>query len=246
MQTSPFSHTTLGNLIKKLLKKIDEYNSNDLLLSTPTVDQNTSGEVAMIAINLALHSMYDMIKDSKYLQGLPTTQFSSVANQDYIDLDINPGIDEIEAVTENTNHIRLVRRSWNWYRRNFPDPSLSKGIPYYYIRRDNRIYLAPRPASVINYTIDFVKLMNDLTRNGDVSLLPTHYDYWTLDEASVNWFEMEDPQNVPNIVLEERNDSRETAVNAILSAYDQSYQVDSHWQENNAPRNRGYQRPVGG
>lgn len=245
MQTSPLNHTTLAGLVKKLLKSLDEYNANDLTISTPSTDQNTAGEVGALSINLALHAMYDLIKDSKYLKALPSTQFSSTANQDYIDLDINPQIDEIESIMENTNHIRLVRRSWNWYRKNFPDPSQSKGVPYYYIRRDSRIYLAPRPASVINYTIDYVKLMNDLTRPGDISLLPTHYDYWIIDEAKVNWLEMEDPQNVPEIVLEERNDSRETAVNAIMSEYDQSYQVNSHWQENNAPRNRGYQRPVG-
>lgn len=245
MQRTPLTHTTLQDLIKKFLKSIDEWNSNDLTISTPTVDQNTSGEVAKISINLALHTIYDLIKDSKYLQALPTTSLSSVSGQDYIDLDISPGIDEIEAITERTNHIRLVRKSWNWYRKNFPDPSQSSGIPYYYIRRDSRIYLAPRPASVINYTIDYVKMMNDLKRLGDVSLLPTHYDYWIIDEAKVNWFEMEDPQSVPAVIIADRNDSREIATNAIMSAYDQAYQADSHWQSNNAPRNWGYNRPVG-
>lgn len=244
MQTSPLNHTNLQGLIKKLLKALDNYNSLDLDLSTPNSDKNTSGEVAAICINIALHTCYDLVKESKYLKALPSTSFSSVASRDYIDLDIIPGLDEIESITESTNHIRLVKRSWNWYRQNYPDPSLTSGVPYYYIRRNSRIYLAPRPASAINYTIDFVKLMNDLKLNGDVSLLPTHYDYWVIAEAKVKWAEMEDPAAVPPSFISERNEARDIAVNAILSAYDESYQSDSHWDNNNAPRNRGYQRPV--
>lgn len=242
---TPFVSTPLNQLINKFLISIDNYQSNDLTLSTPSTTQETTGEVARICINLALHKIYDLIKDSKYLQTLPTTQFSSVAGQDFIDLDINPAIDEIESITENTNHIRLIRRSWNWYRMTFPDPSQTSGIPYYYIRRNNRIYLAPRPASVINYTIDFVKLMNDLIRPGDIPLLPTHYDYWIIAEAKVQWAQMEDAENVPATFITERDKAEETAMNAIMSAYDQSYQANSHWSNSNLPRNWGYDRPVG-
>lgn len=247
--SSPTTHTTFLNLIKKLLKLIDNYSmsggaATDLTRSTTTTDQNTSGEIAGLCINSALHICYDLVKDSKYLQALPSTKFSSVINQDYIDLDLEPYLDEIEAITEGTNNVKLIRKSWSWYRKHYPDPSESTGNPIYYVRRNNRIYLAPRPNSVINYTVDFVKLVEDLVSDGDVPLLPSHYDYWIIVEAAYEWYKMEDPNSIPEVVVLDRADKREIATNAILSAYDELSVSQSHWNES-APNSYPYDSPIG-
>ena len=79
---SPTTHTTFQNLIKKLLKSLDNYNSNDLTVSTTDTDQNTSGEVAGICLNQALHKIYDLIKGSRYTEAFPTTKISQTAGLD--------------------------------------------------------------------------------------------------------------------------------------------------------------------
>jgi len=220
---SPLTHTTFLNLKINFLKMLDNFNANDL------TGTNSSGEVAGIAINKALHKIYDMIRESRYVQALPSTSFSSTIDQDYIDLDIEPQLDEIDAITDTLNNLRLVRRNWDWYRRHIPNPENVTGIPSVYARRFSRIYLSPRPASVINYTVDFVKNTKDLVNDGDISLLPTKYDYFINAEARVEWYMMEDSNNVPPSVIEERNDMREIALGALLSNFDTFSQSERHF-----------------
>lgn len=241
---SPLTHSTFVTLIRKLLRMLDNWNANDQTRSTPTVIENTSGEIAGIAINLALHQIYDLIKDSKYLQANPSVALSSAVSQDYIELDVEPTLDEIESITDTTNNVQLIKKSWWWYRRHYPDPSETTGNPVYYVRRNQRIYLAPRPVSVINYTVDFVKNENDLVADGDLPLIPTHYDYWILAEAKVKWFEMEDASSVPLAIISERNEAREIATNAILSGFDELSESASHWNEG-APSTLPYDSPIG-
>lgn len=242
---SPLTSTTFANLIIKFLKMIDNYNSSDLSRSTPTTDQNTTGEVAGICINLALHTCYDEIKESKYLQAYPINSLSTVANQDYIELDGFTDADEFESILDTSNNIRLVKKSWNFYRKNYPDPSKVTGIPIIYARRGNRFYFAPRPTSVIQYTADPIKLMNDLVTDAEVSLLPTHYDYWIIAEAMVWWAKMENPEEIPPVFLTDREDARNKAVNAIMSGFDLELESESHWNENQTFF-RDYQRPISG
>ena len=243
---SALTHTPLSELIKKFLKAgIDSYNSSDLSLSTPNADADSLGERARLCLNLALQQIYDLIKDSKYLEAYPTTNLSSVAGQDYIDLDPEAMLDDIQAVTERTNHIKLHKRNWAWYRRNFPDPSLTSGISYYYIRRGDRLYLAPRPSAAIPYVIDFIKFTGDLVLNGDLPLIPTRYDYWILSEAVVIWYTMEDPSSVPALVLAERESKRKSAMDSIFTGFDQVLQAESN-TERIGLRAYPYERPVGG
>lgn len=243
---SPLTSTTFANLIKKLLKTLDNYNSTDLTRSTLSIDQNSSGELAGIVLNLALHEIYDLIKDSKYLKALPSTNLSSIADQDYIDLDVEPYLDEIESITEPEQNIRLIKKSWSWYRRTLPDPSEASGEPIYYTRRDNRIYLFPRPTSARTYTVDFVKFPKDLDLDNDVPVLPTHYDYWIIAEAKVKWYEMEDPTAVPPALIAARDTARDTAVGAIMSHFDNEVQSGSHWDNYDEDRTfREFQSPAG-
>ena len=225
----PLSHSTLESLTKKLLLSIDSYNSTDLDIETPSdLTVATSGERARLAINFALHKIYDLIKDSKYMESLSPATISCVANQDFIDLDTLTEVDDIEAITDTTQDIKLTKKSWSWFRRNIPDPSAVTGTPYSYIRRNSRVWLTPRPTSAATYTIDFKKFTGDLTLKGDVSLLPTRYDYWIIAEAAVWWFKMEDPNSVPQIIIVDRDDARGGALDSILSSYDRDLQAGSN------------------
>lgn len=242
---SPLTHTTLADLIKKLLKSLDSYNSTDLTLSTPNADSDSLGERARLCLNQALHMIYSLIKDSRYLEAYPTTNLSTTANQDYVDLDPEAYLDDIDAITETTNDRKLIRKSWSWYRRNYPDPSQVSGEPLYYIRRGNRVYLAPRPSSAIPLTIDFRKLTDDLKLNGDISLLPTRYDYWIIAEAKVIWFEMEDPTAVPALIIAERDNKRQIGMESVVDTHDTILQSRSHFDSSDDPGILPYERPDG-
>lgn len=243
---SPNNNSTFIVLIRKLLRSLDQFNSTDLTLAdTNNPNRDTSGVRAGLCINRALQKIYDLIKDSKYMDSFPTTSLSTTIDQDFIDLDEETTLDDIEAITDTANDYRLTRRSWSWYKSHFPDPSQSSGIPQYYIRRDTRIYLAPRPNGVINYTVDFRKFTGDLKVHDDLCILPTRYDYWIIDEALVNWYSMEDPSSVPELIILERNNSRQTALESIFTSYDRILQAGSN-TEGDSLGIFPYSRPVGG
>lgn len=246
MAPSTQTHTKLSSLVIKFLKAIDSYNENDLSVSDTDTDQDTLGERARIVLNLALSNIYGMIKDSKYLDAMPTTALVSTADQDFIQLDIVPQIDDVEKVLDTENDYRLERKSWAWYRRNYPDPASSTGRPLIYIIRNDRMYLAPRPTEAVTYTVDYRKLTDDLELPGDLPLLPTQYDAWIISEAKVWWYGMEDPTSVPPILVSERNQIREISLGAINVSFDHPRQSASHFGASGEARNLGYSRPVGG
>lgn len=240
------THTPLSGLIKKFLLSIDSYNSSDLAIETPsTLTVDTLGERARLCINFALNEIYDLIKDSRYLEAYPTTALSSIADQDYINLDPETYLDDVESILDTTNKFKLVKKTWQWYRRNFPDPANDTGVPVYYVRRNNRLYLAPRPSSALNYTIDFRKFTGDLELNGDYPLIPTRYDRWVVAEAKVFWFGMEDQTAVPQLIKEERNQTRQIAIDSIMTGYDEILQSGSN-TERETLGFLPYERPVNG
>lgn len=237
---SPFSHTTFSNLIKKFLKVLDNYNSNDLTRSTDSVDSNSSGEVAGICINLALHICYDLAKDSKYLKPSSPATLTSTADQDFIELDVELLLDEIESLNDEANEYKLTKKTWDWYKENFPNPENQSGTPRFYIRRGDKVYLAPRPTSAIDYTAYFVKLQNDLSLDDDFSLLPTQYDYWVIAEAMVEWAKMEDKNSIPPVLISERNEKRQIALNAIGAKFDDFAQSGSNFSNTGAQYSNPY------
>ena len=243
---SPLTHSTLATLTKKLLLSMDSYNSDDTAIETPsTLTVDSLAERARLCLNLALGTMYGLIKNSKYLDAFPTTSFVATASQDYIELDIVPMLDDVETVTDTDNEEQLIRKSWAWYRRNYPDPTAQTGTPDYYIIRNDRMYLAPRPSSAVNYLVDFRKRTRDLRLNGDIVLIPEQYDGWIIQESKVKWYEMEDPTSVPPLVISERDGIRQIALDTILTGYDYERVSASHFNRNSEPRSYGYQRPVG-
>ena len=242
---TPLTSSTLTQLIVKVMMAWDSWNSTDTTISTTDTTNDTSGERARQAINRALQLIYALIKDSKYLEAYPTTALSSTANQDYIDLDPEAYLDDIDSITETTNQkIRLTRRSWSWYRTNYPDPSQAVGDPVYYIRRGNRIYLAPRPSSAVPYTIDFRKIPQELKLGGDVPLIPNSLDFWVVAESVVILYIMEDPTSVPPQVLVERNDCRAAGLNSVNTSFDKPMQSGSN-TESDGRHSYPYKRPVG-
>lgn len=241
---SSLIHSTLNQLVVKFLKLIDSYNSTDLTVSNDATDQDTSGERARICINTALGIIYDLIKDSKYLESFPSQKLFTTEGQDWVDLDPETFLDDIEAITDTVNDTRLERRSWSWYRSNYVDPSSATGNPIYYIRRNNRIYLAPRPNAVLPLTIDFRKFTEDLKIAGDQPLLPTHYDYWIIAESTVIWYQMEDPNAVPALVISERDSKRQIAMESIMTSYDNVRVAESHF-DREFIQGYPYKRPVG-
>lgn len=240
---SPLSHTTLSKLIVKFLKALDSYNANDLTVSDTDTDSDTAGERARVCLNLALQSIYGIAKDTKYLQSYPVTSLSSTASQDFIDLDPEAYLDEIDAITDTTNDVMLIKRSWTWYRSHFTDPSNTSGVPRYYCRRNNRIYLAPRPDASYTYTIDFVKLTKDLELPNDLPLLPTQFDPWIIAEAKVWWYGMEDPTQVPQSVINERDIIRVNSLVAIKGKFDEILVAGSRIRPF-TPTSLPYQRPI--
>ena len=225
---------------------VDSYNANDLTISDADTDTDSLGERARVCLNLGLSGIYGLIKDSKYLEAMPTTALASIADQDFIQLDIVPQIDDVEKVLDTENDYRLERKSWAWYRRNYPDPSSSTGRPTVYIIRNDRMYLAPRPTEAVTYTVDYRKLTGDLKLAGDLPLIPTQYDAWIIAESKVWWFGMEDPTMTPIQVINERNDARQIGISSINTSFDQARQSASHFGSSGEARNLGYSRPVGG
>ena len=241
---SPLTHSTLTQLIVKLAMSLDGYNSSDLTISSGTTVVDTLGERARVCINLALHKIYSLIKDSKYLDAYPVSTLPSVINQDYIDLDPEAFLDDIESITDETNQYVLEQKSWGWYKRTVSDPAQITGDPLYYIRRGNRVYITPRPTSAVNYVFSFRKLTVDLKLGGDYSLLPVQYDTWIIHEARVEWYIMEDPSSVPALVISERDDTRATGIASVNTSFDRVMQSGSHFGDDGGEV-RGYKRPIG-
>ena len=246
MPPSPSTHTQLVDLIVKFLMAIDSYNDADLTISDSDTNTDSLGERARICLNLGLSNIYSLIKDSKYLQAMPTTALASTASQAWIQLDIVPQIDDVEMVMDTDSDIALMRKSWAWYRKNYPDPSSATGTPNTYIIRNDRLYLAPTPTSVITYTVDYKKLTEDLELAGDLPLVPSPYDAWIIAEAKVKWYEMEDPTSVPPLIISERNDIRQNSIDAVMTGYNKIRVSASHFNPSGESRNLGYSRPVGG
>ena len=240
---TPLTHSTLSKLIVKLLMALDQYNSTDTGVSDADTTVDTAGERAKVCINLALHRIYSLIKDSKYLEAYPVTTLNATTNQDYIDLDPEAFLDDIESISDETNQYGLTQKSWSWYKRNVPDPAQVTGDPLYYVRRGNRVYITPRPTSVIQYVFSFRKLTVDLKLPNDLPLVPVQYDTWIIHEARVEWYIMEDPSSVPALVISERDDTRAAGLASVNTSFDRVMQSGSHF----APDHGGmypWRRPI--
>lgn len=231
--------TTLSNLRTRFLKMIDNYNANDL------TGTNSSGEIADLCINDALQLIYSQIKDSKYMQAYSGT-LSSVANQAYIELSGISDLDEVASMKDTTNNITLVCIPAHQYFTQVPNPADQTGTPSHYCRIFQRVYLTPRPVSVIAYTTEYVKSYARLSADSDIALIPTKYDDWIYKEARVLWLMMEDISNTQAIAAakSERDEAREIYINDIMADFDLASVSKSHWTEGE-PTSYPYSRPVG-
>ena len=228
------SGSTLTVLQKEFLIGIDNYNSDDL------TGDGSSGDLATKSLNKALQIIYSIIKDSKYMKAYPSTALATTANQDYIDLGAVTDMDEIEDIADPTNIYKLLKIPYWRYKEWSPDPSSVTGTPTHYARLFNRIYLYPRPTTVITYNTTYVKIYGDLSSGSDQALIPSKYNYWIYAEAEVQWYKMEDPNAVPAIVISERDRMQEIALKDILSAFNENNVAESVFGRNEMQRRSLY------
>lgn len=213
--------STLTLLRKQFLIQIDNYNANDL------TGDGSSGDLATKSINKALQKIYSIVKDEKFMEAYPSTLLASTANQDYISLSAIADLDDILSITDTSNLYKLKYIPFWKYREWSPDPSVVTGMPTHYTKLFDRIYLYPRPTTVITYTTDFVKSYAELSNDVDVALLPSKYNYWIYAEAEVEWYKMQDPYNIPQIVITERQRCYDIALADIMSGFNENLQAET-------------------
>ena len=236
--------STFAFLIDEFLKRIDNYNALDLDYSTA----NTSGNVAGICINNALQTIYSKLKASRYLEAYSSTALASVADQAYIELSGISDLDEIVAVKDTTNQWKLREIKPEQYFRSVPSPASVTGTPIEYCRIFNRIYLNPRPTSVITYTTEYRKNYANLASSSDTALIPSKYNSWIYSEAYVIWLMGEDinASGAIQVAQSERDRVEQIFLNDIFSNFDFVPQGRSHFLENDERRWLPYQNPIDG
>lgn len=234
--------STFLTLKTNFLKQLDNYNGNDL------TGTNSSGELAGLYLNHAMQTIYATIKASNDMESYSSTSLASVADQAYINLSGISDLDEIRAIKDTTNQWKLQPMTADWYFRNVPDPSSVTGTPHQYCRIFNRIYLNPRPTSVITYTTEYIKTYPELSADGDQALIPTKYDRWIYAEAWVLWLIGEDPNATAAIQIAQKERERVESkfLNDMFSDFDRIPQGASHFLDNENRRWLPYQNPVDG
>lgn len=224
--------SALSVLRKAFLIQIDNYNSGDL------TGDASSGDLATKSINKALQKIYSMCKDEKFMEAYPSTSLVSVVSQDYIALSGITDLDEVLSIQDTTNNYRLVYIPFYKYRQWAPNPALIPGTPTHYTKLFERIYLYPRPSAIVTYTTDYIKSYAELSADADVALLPSKYNYWIYAEAEVEWYKMQDPYNIPQIVLTERQRCYDIALADIMSGFNENLESEGiFFRQNDRPRN---------
>lgn len=173
-------------------------------------DRPTTKATDIANIKLFINqTLQDLYKTSarRLLQDIGT--IATVASQAYValanaTLAINSGngfsIDEISRIYQTTDDVYLERWTPQQYRAIFPDTSNASGNPTAYARWANdRLYLYPRPASVINLLIDCWIQCPALSLNGDLSLIPPKFDEVILQGARYRWFQFVEPDDSQKI-----------------------------------------------
>ena len=215
--------STLSTLRSRFLRRIDNYNANDL------TGTDSSGDIADLAINDALQTIYADIKNSRYLDAYNSTSLASTADQAYIELSAISDLDELFAIKDTTNQYTLEEiPKWKYFLER-PDPSQVTGTPYRFCRIFNRIYLDPRPTSVITYTTEYKKTYARLASDGDTALIPSKFDPWIYAEAYVIWLMGEDinATSAIGIAQKERERVRDIFLSDIQSQFAYASQSSS-------------------
>ena len=110
-----------------------------------------------------------------------------------------------------------------------PDRANATGVPIYYTRLFNRIFLYPRPSSAITYSTEYIKLIARLSSDSDQAGIPAKFDDWIMKESRVIWFMMENPREMPAIVVSERDAAREIYLADMMADFDETLQVASNF-----------------
>src|SRR3990167_3898106 len=215
--------STLTTLRSRFLRMIDNYNASDL------TGTNSSGDLADLCINDALQLIYSLVKSTRHMESYVSTSFASTSGQDYIEISGITDLDEVRAIRDTTNDYTLIAMTADQYFRWSPDRSNQTGVPTHYCRIFNRIFLFPRPSSAITYSTEYIKIYARLSADSDQALIPSKFDDWILKEARVLWFMMEDPRQMPPIIVSERDQARELYLADMMSGFDLTTRVNSNF-----------------
>ena len=224
--------TTQSNLRSRFLRLIDNYNANDL------TGTNSSGDLADLVINNALQIIYADIKNSIYLDSYASVLLVSTADQAYIELSAVSDLDSLVAIKDTTDDFVLTEIEPYEYFLSSPDPSAVTGVPRWYCRIFNRVYLMPRPTAARTYTTEYKKFFARLASDSDTALIPSKYDPWIYEEARVLWLMGEDPSAVGAIQLAIANRDRIRTIylDEISANFQSCKQVRSYFDSRNYRR----------
>jgi hypothetical protein len=110
--------------------------------------------------------------------------FQSVAQNATVTLSPAQKVERPLRVWDVTNASFLVPRTLDWYRAIAPDPSLSYGTPSVWVLSPNEqatgldtmsLILWPTPSDVLNYQLDYERVIPTLSLVADTPLLPVGY-----------------------------------------------------------------------
>ena len=234
--------STLTVLQKEFLLSIDEYNADDLS------GDGSVGDRATACINQALQKMYSIVKDTRYLAAYPSTAITTTSSQNYIELSGISDLDEVEQVHEVTNDIVLKKLPYWRIREINIDDSTNTGNPTFYSRLFNRLYFSPTPSSALNLTIQYRKLISDLSSGSDQSALPSKFNYWIYAEAHICWQRMQDIGDTASLqnIVAIAEDARTSALEDIRSEFDSIDVSDSNFATGDSDGfHARYNSPVG-
>jgi len=103
-------------------------------------------------------------------------------------------VKRVTRITDTDNEFELAAVTQEWYRQQFPDPPSETGTPGYWVSfgvaapaQPVTIALAPTPAAVVAYRVEYERTIPPLALPTDVPLLPADFHdllclYGRLDE----------------------------------------------------------------
>lgn len=179
------------------------------IVDHPTTDASAQTTMKLF-INQTLQDLYQL-SGKRLLQDRGTV--STVANQEFVTLAgitllVNAGasfsVDELVNVYQLSDDIKLIRWDMQQYRRFFTDVSSAGGNPTHYARFTDRLYLYPRPASVITLYVDCYVNAPNLSLDADTSLIIPKFDEVILSGAAYRWHKFIEPDDANKILLFKR------------------------------------------
>ena len=168
------------------------------LVDHPITDTNARTRMT-ICINNALQEIYaDMLASHYDLHMQASGTIATVTNQEYVALSsLAAGdVDKVMGVYQISDDIRLSQITRSNYTSKFADVTTESGNPEEYAIWNKRLYLYPRPSSVITLYIDYWKRVGNLSGTTDTPAFEAKYDALIYAKARFWWHSMLEPDDV--------------------------------------------------